>query len=214
MTSTQQLSFGAVDSLLTRRPWTPPSIHDFAQATVQAYDQALANTGMVIIKANAAGIHLLAATMIRPPADVQAIASTEGNYARADNLLAGVLRSRKGYAAAADAVVYERPPVAGRRTESIGLAGREIHRATQGKAVMVDNRHAKKLLVGRAGTRRDPVTKVHVKEAVERYVTPPAHSGKDMPWNEHIRDAAMLALAYLLDRKQAEVRAVQLAATA
>jgi hypothetical protein len=115
-----------------------------------------------------------------------------------------------------DNIIYERPPVHGKRTESIILAGREVHRATDGKAVMVDNRHAKKLIVGRAGSSQNPVTKAHVKEAVEAYITPPEASGKLMPWNEHVRDACMLALAWLLDEKhrQAQEAAVELEAAA
>ncbi|MGW7100346.1 hypothetical protein [Streptomyces sp. NPDC054838] len=208
----QQLTIGAVDSLVNRRPWTPPRHEDFAHGLVQAYDQALVNTGAVIIRSNELGIHLLAAQMIRPPADVQAIKSTEGNYAKADEVLAGVLRARTGLAATADAVVYERPPVQGRRVDSITLAGREIHRATEGRAIMVDNRHAKKILIGRAGTKTDPVTKADVKEAVERYITPPPR-GSLMPWNEHIRDAVMLALTWLYDEKQRQLR-LQLAGAA
>ncbi|MGW9067859.1 hypothetical protein ACWGQT_00205 [Streptomyces yangpuensis] len=197
----QQLTIGAVDSLVNRKPWTPPGLQDFAHGLVQAYDQSLVNTGSVIIRSNNLGIHLLAAQMIRPPADVQAIKSTEGNYAKADSVLEGVTRARTGLAATADAVVYERPPVRGQRVDSITLAGREVHRATHGRAIMVDNRHAKKIIIGRAGTKQDPVTKAHVKEAVERYITPPPR-GSLMPWNEHIRDAVMLALCWLYDQKQ------------
>ncbi|MFD7835551.1 hypothetical protein [Streptomyces sp. NPDC059761] len=204
----QQLTIGAVDSLVNRRPWTPPSHQDFAYSLVQAYDQALVNTGSVIIRSNSLGIHLLAAQMIRPPADVQAIKSIEGNYAKADSVLEGVTRARTGLAATVDAVVYERPPVLGQRVDSITMAGREIHRATQGRAVMIDNRHAKKVILGRAGSKNDPVTKAHVKEAVERYITPPPR-GSLMPWNEHIRDAVMLALTWLYDEKQRQLRIQQ-----
>jgi hypothetical protein len=200
-----QLTFPALDGLATRKGWTPPAAPGhFAYGIVQAYDQALANTGVVLIRSNESGIHLLATAMIRPPADVQAIKSTEGNFARADSLYAGICRARTGFAANADAIVYERPPVTGMRTESITLAGREIHRATNGSAVLVDNRHAKSVIVGHAGSKKNPVTKAHVKAAVERYITPPADQGKLMPWNEHVRDACLLALAYLFDLAQLE----------
>lgn len=197
-----QLTIAAVDSLVTRKGWNPPlAPGDFAYGTVQAFDQALANTGMAVVKSNESGIHLLITSLIRPPADVQEIKSTEGNYARADSLHAAVRRNRHGFAAEADAVVYERPPVSGMRTESITLAGREIHRATDGQAVLVDNRHAKSVIVGTAGSKKNTVTKAHVKEAVERYVSTPADQGKSMPWNEHTRDAVLLALAWLYDEK-------------
>jgi hypothetical protein len=197
-----QLAIPGLDDLTPRKGWTPPQAPgDFAYGTVQAFDQALANTGMVVVKSNEAGIHLLLTTLIRPPADVQEIKSHEGNYARADSLYAAVCRNRSGFAANADAVVYERPPVSGMRTESITLAGREIHRATGGQAVLVDNRHAKSVIVGTAGSSRKKVTKAHVKAAVERYVVPPADQGKTMPWNEHVRDAVLLALTWLYDEK-------------
>jgi hypothetical protein len=209
-----QLAIPALDGLrlATRKGWAPPAAPgDFAFGTVQAYDQALANTGVVLVKSNESGIHLLATAILRPPADVQAIKSHEGNFARAESLYAGVCRARTGFAANADAVVYERPPVSGMRTESITLAGREIHRSTLGRAVMVDNRHAKSVIVGHAGSKKNPVTKAHVKEAVERYVTPPADQGKTMPWNEHVRDAVLLALAYLFDLRQQEICEAELA---
>ncbi|MFJ4902811.1 hypothetical protein [Streptomyces sp. NPDC088727] len=198
----QQLAIPAVESLVTRKKWTAPlAPGDFAYGTVQAFDQALANTGMAIVKSNEAGVHLLLTAILRPPADVQEIKSHEGNFARADSLYGAVCRNRTGFAVTVDAVVYERPPVSGMRTESIGLAGREIHRATSGKAVMVDNRHAKSVIVGTAGSRNNKVTKAHVKETVERYVRPPAAQGKNMPWNEHVRDAVLLALAWFYDEK-------------
>ncbi|MFE0490158.1 hypothetical protein [Streptomyces griseoaurantiacus] len=200
-----QLAIPAVESIVRRHAFRPPTLDQFAHATVQAYDQSLANTGVVLIKSNELGLHLLATAMIRPPADVLEIPSTEGNYARADSILAGVRQHRSGFASSADAVVYERTPVKGQRIESILLAGREVHRATEGRAVMMDNRHAKKVLLGRAGTKANPVTKAHVKEMVEAYLTPPREQGKNMPWNEHVRDACMLALAWLLDEKQRQV---------
>lgn len=198
----EQLTIPAVEKLAVRKKWTAPAAPgDFAYGTVQAFDQALANTGMAIIRSNESGIHLLATAILRPPADVQEIKSHEGNFARADSLYGAICRHRTGYASTVGAVVYERPPVSGMRTESIGLAGREIHRATCGKAVMVDNRHAKSVIVGTAGSKNSKVTKAHVKEAVERYVTPPAALGKTMPWNEHVRDAVLLALTWLYDEK-------------
>ncbi|MDQ1041453.1 hypothetical protein QFZ75_007955 [Streptomyces sp. V3I8] len=197
-----QLTIAAVDDLATRKGWTPPRAPgDFAYGIVQAFDPALANTGMAVIKSNEAGIHLLITSMIRPPADVQAIKAFEGNNARADSVYAGVVRARGGFAANADAVVYERPPVKGQRLESIQMAGREIHRATLGRAVLIDNRHAKSVIVGTAGSKANPVTKAHVKAAVERYVIPPRDQCKTMPWNEHVRDAVLLALTWLYDRK-------------
>ncbi|THA72461.1 hypothetical protein E6R60_26380 [Streptomyces sp. A0642] len=209
-----QLSFDAVDSLITRKRWSPPLYSDFATATVQVFDQSLSNTGAVLLRSSGTGITLLATAMIRPPADIQAIKSYEGNCARADSLYAGLKRARTGYAAAADVVLYERPPVKGQRMESIIMAGREVHRVTNGSAILVDNRHAKAVIVGRAGNRSNPVTKAHVKEAVERYITPPEQQGKIMPWNEHTRDACLLALAWLYDEKRRQLQEQVLEAAA
>ncbi|MEU9405663.1 hypothetical protein AB0E08_08150 [Streptomyces sp. NPDC048281] len=200
----------AIPGLRVASTWQPPTLDDFAHATVQAFDQTLTNTGVVLIKVNDLGIHLLSTAMIKPPEDVLAITSTEGSYARADSIYEGIVRHRSGYAANADAIVYERKPVAGMRTDSIFLAGREVHRATDGRAVMMDNRHAKKVLLGTAGTKDRKVTKADVKDAVEQYIPSPKDSGRLMPWNEHVRDACMLALAYLLDLKKTQVQAAAL----
>jgi hypothetical protein len=204
---TAQPSIPGLDTAIRHKPFQPPTLDQFAHATVQAFDQSLANTGVVLLKSNELGLHLLSTAMIRPPAEVLDIPSTDGNYARAEYVYGSVLQHRRGYASSADAVLYERPPVHGQRVESILLAGREVHRATGGRAVMVDNRHAKKLLIGRAGTKQNPVKKAHVKEMVEAYLTPPKDQGKNMPWNEHIRDACMLALAWLLDEKERQAQA-------
>ncbi|MGA5598463.1 hypothetical protein ACPCSE_29935 [Streptomyces cellulosae] len=215
----QQLAIPAVESLVERRAarrrpaktFQPPTYGDFAVATVQAFDQSLNNTGVVILRSYGTGITLLATGMIRPFADTAKLQSWEGNYARAQDIHDGIVYHRTGYGSMVDDIVYERPPVHGKRTESIILAGREVHRATSGKAVMVDNRHAKKLLIGHPGSKARPVTKAHVKEAVERYITPPEASGKTMPWNEHVRDACMLALAWLLDEKERQDQAAVVA---
>lgn len=201
-----QLAIPAVERLARRNAFRPPVFSDFAVATVQAFDQSLNNTGMVLLRSWGEGITLLATGMIRPSTSATDQQSWEGNYARAEDIHAGIAYHRKGYASMVDNIIYERPPVHGKRTESIILAGREVHRATDGKAVMVDNRHAKKLIVGRAGSSQNPVTKAHVKEAVEAYITPPEASGKLMPWNEHVRDACMLALAWLLDEKHRQAQ--------
>jgi hypothetical protein len=201
-----QLAIPAVERIVRRNAFRPPSFGDFAVATVQAFDQSLNNTGVVILRSHGTGITLLATGMIRPFAKTTELQSWEGNYARAQDIHDGIVYHRTGYASMADAVVYERPPVHGKRTESIILAGREVHRATDGKAIMVDNRHAKKVILGRAGSSKNPVTKAHVKEAVEAYITPPEASGKTMPWNEHIRDACLLALAWLYDEKQRQAQ--------
>ncbi|WP_428957823.1 hypothetical protein [Streptomyces sp. cg35] len=197
-----QLSIPAVEKAViqSRRPL--PTLADFAHGTVQAFDQALANTGVALVKVNEGGIYVLATAMIRPPADIQALKGYAGNLAKADSLYAGILRARTGFAANADAVVGEQPPVKGQRMDSIQLAGRELHRATLGRVTFVDNRHAKAVIVGRAGTKENPVTKAHVKEAVERLVPSPKDRGANFPWNEHTRDAVMLALSWLYDEKR------------
>jgi hypothetical protein len=204
----------AIPGLKVRGTWRPPTLSDFAHGVVQAFDQSLTNTGVALIKVNELGIHLLATAMIKPPEDVLAVKSTEGSYARAESIHAGILRHRAGFAAAADAIIYERKPVIGMRTDSIFLAGREVHRATEGRAVMMDNRHAKAVLVGRAGNKANPVTKADVKAAVEAYIPSPKNSGKLMPWNEHTRDACMLALAWLLDEKKRQAAAAAQTLTA
>lgn len=199
-----------IPGLKLPKGWQPPTPGMFAHGLVQAFDQTLTNTGVVLIKSNELGLHLLYTAMIKPPEEVLSIPSTEGSYARAEHVYTGILKQRGGFASNADAIVYERKPVAGMRTDSIFLAGREVHRATEGRAVMMDNRHAKKVLVGTAGSRDRKVTKADVKEAVERYIVPPRDQGKNMPWNEHTRDACMLALAWLLDEKQRQDQAAAL----
>jgi hypothetical protein len=204
-----QLAIPAVERLVARKGkrWQPPTLADFAHGIVQAFDQSLSNTGMALVKSNESGLHVLATAMIRPPADVQELKGYTGNLAKADSQYAGMLRARTGFAANADVTIGEHPPVKGQRMDSITLAGRELHRATAGRVVFMDNRHAKAVIVGRAGTKERPVTKAHVKEAVEAYVTKPEDKGLHSPWNEHTRDAVLLALAWLYDEKQRQLAA-------
>lgn len=62
-----QLAIPAVERIARRNAFRPPSFEDFAVTTVQAFDQSLNNTGVVILRSYGTGITLLATGMIRPP---------------------------------------------------------------------------------------------------------------------------------------------------
>ncbi|MFF7198225.1 hypothetical protein ACFZAM_31515 [Streptomyces sp. NPDC008079] len=211
--SNEQLAIdlGRFNALATGAPqrksasWTPPALTAFRPGTVLAFDQTLANTGWALLQhLGEDGIRLLDAGMIRPP--VNGLTSHEDSYARAKFIGDCALRVIDAYflPAGPREVVYERPSMEGRRTESALLAGLEIYRASNATATAVSNRHAKAVIVGRAGTNADPVTKAHVKAAVEHYVSPSRFMGPgDFPWNEHVRDAVMLGLTRMYDQMKA-----------
>lgn len=182
--------------------WRPPQPKDFAYGEVLAFDQTLSHTGWVALAHDDDdGLRLWATGMIEPCTD---LTSHEGTYAKAEALERGIQEVVDYYSFFRGLrIVYERPAMVGKRIESALMAGREVHRASEGYAIAVANQHAKKVIVGRAGSRFDPVTKAHVKEAVERIVTPPSIR-RLHPWNEHTRDAVMLALTFLYDLKQKE----------
>ncbi len=179
--------------------WTPPVLDAFAHGYVLAFDQSLNNTGWCLLHHSTTGMQAVSTGMIHPPADD--LTSFEATFTRGSHVEEGVsalveqmIWSVRG-AQPPLAIIFERPAITGHRIESALLSGYGVFKATDGTARMVSNVHAKKVIVGRAGTRENPVTKGHVKEAVERYVPPP-HPNR---WNEHIRDACMLALTHLYD---------------
>lgn len=181
--------------------WTPPQEEDFAFGKVLAFDQTLSHTGWVMIVHDDDGLRLCATGMIEPFTE---LTSHEGTYDKADGLsreIQGVVNYYNCFHGLR--ITYERPAVVGKRIESALMAGREVHRASEGSAIAVSNQHAKKVIVGRVGNRQNPVTKAHVKEAVERHLSPPTNR-RFHPWNEHTRDAGMLGLTFLYDEKQKE----------
>ena len=185
-----------------RKPtrWTPPQLTDFAEGTVLSFDQTLTNTGWAVICHGGGELLVTSTGMIKPTSG--GLTAHEATYVKALSL-GNQIKALTRYDFIGNRhTVYERPSVVGRRIDSALIAGNEVYRATNGFCTAVSNRHAKAVLVGRAGTRADPVTKTHVKEAVERHVTRPAQG--DYPWNEHVRDAVMLGLVHLYDLKHKE----------
>ncbi len=189
------------------RTWEPPPVSAFAHGCVVAFDQTLNNTGWALLRHDFNGLRLMNCGMLRPPEDH--LQSFEATYTRTRRLrdkvelLLGHLRETVGYDIdrVPMRVVHERPAISGHRIESALMAGYAIYEVTSGTARMVSNQHAKKTLLGRAGTKQNPVTKAHVKDAVERYIPSPAISRRLM-WNEHIRDACMLGLTHFHDTAQ------------
>ncbi|GAA1978966.1 hypothetical protein [Kitasatospora viridis] len=186
-----------------RQPtWQAPIPRDFAYGCVLAFDQTTSNTGTAVIThLPGAGLRIAYTETVRPAET--ALTSHEGSYAKAAQIRRGVrqvLARTQPHLGSEPHYVFERPSVTGHRTDSALLAGLVVYEETDGRAVLVSNRHAKRVLVGPV-PKGTTITKRQVKEAVGRYFPEPPPSSS---WNEHVRDAIMLGLVHLFDLKQRE----------
>lgn len=168
----------------------PPT---FQTGEVVAFDQSIANTGWIHLRSDAQGLQVLACGSLAVPPEGYPKGHA-GTLLRADHLawLAdGILRRLP-----VTNVVHETPPIAtGRmsRPESSLVSAAVIRQVAQrhGHPVtMVSNQHSKKVLVGNGNA-----TKHQWHEVLQRVTLLGSK-----PTNEGQRDAACLALTYLIEK--------------
>ena len=173
-------------------PWSPPDPAALPCGHVLALDQSLSSTGWIDFSSLPGGVIVHARGTLRPVTALTGYLGTWDKHAQLAAMLgAGEMAARIG---AAHAVAWEAPPVGGgHRTESSLMAGALLYMlAGPGRAHVVSAQHASSLLTGtpRHGKRE-------IGLAVARYVPESA----SRQWNEHLRDALAIGIAYLLDTK-------------
>lgn len=177
-------------------PFVPPTV--LATEWVLAFDQSVMATGWALLGAHRDGhLQIVSAGSFLLPAE---------NYPSGHE---GTLRRGMEVARRAEAVivqqqawfptiVHEAPPVGGRmaRPESSLVAALAVRIAAERRGLsvaVVQNQHSKKVLTGSANAEK----KVW-HQALGHY----SILGKDLLTNEGRRDAACLALTYLIDLKE------------
>lgn len=169
--------------------FTPPTLQDFREGTWLCFDQSVGNTGWVLLKTAPGLARVVEAGMYR---------SAEGRIPGPEGTLEAVKPMVKAFGRIlgtyrADAILYELPAVAGKRTESSLVAAACLqaahlhHAATTPLVVMPRQRAANRLVGNKDATKQE--TSAMVDELVG--IWRPAR-----PWNEHVRDAVLLGLAY------------------
>jgi Holliday junction resolvasome RuvABC endonuclease subunit len=184
-------------------PFAPPPPPDLwgseRSMTVIAFDQALANTGWVVVRYDFFAPPLLYAlgTIKTPPLDDRV--SWDDTLERSTRLMAGVLDLL--YLFGPDLVLHEMPPVGGgpfvRAAYSSVVAAVSVRTAAYLTKAPVDHISAqsvKKFLTGNGNAKKQEVRKA-INALIEsgRVDTNPAER---FQLNEHIADAIGIALAY------------------
>jgi len=182
--------------------WRQPGHGDFLEDfRILSFDQSLSQTGWVFLKVwggHRFCVEVFSLGTIRTSSDLN---SHEGYFDQDDQLRQGLEAMhdeldihRYGFP---DAIVMERPSVFGNRTESSLLAANTVRvyaRKWWTEPVLVSIQHSRTVLAGRKA--RDDKKAGH--EALGQHYIPGSITRK---WNEHMRDAAINALAHLRDLK-------------
>ena len=169
--------------------FVPPTTGDFMEGNWLAFDQSLGNTGWALVKTTRHLVRVVDCGMYRSP---------EGRTPGPQGTLEAVKPMIKEFGRIlgfyqADTILYELPAVAGKRTESSLVAAACLqaahmhHAVTTPLVVMPRQRAANKLVGNKDATKKE--TSALVDELVGIWRPP-------KPWNEHVRDAVLLALAY------------------
>jgi hypothetical protein len=180
--------------------WRPLNSGDFPfNLPVLAFDQTLSQTGWVYLGVDEAGIQALARGTLRTTTTATGFLGTMDKAKQLDAALWAAEFDGEGRGVPWSLVV-EMPAVGGRRTESSLMAAREIHRFCSVyffmEPVFVSIQAARRTLGG-PQARND---KKLGHEALGRLM--PETLARD--WNEHTRDAAILALGHLHDLKEGQ----------
>lgn len=175
------------------REWTPPAPGDFAPGvSVLSFDQALTNTGWVVLRADETTVRLLATGTIRTKRrkELTGLPYTFDQLDQIAEELAVIARQH----GEANRIVAEYPNVGGGyRTDSSAMAAREIHRVFP-DLKLISNTHARSVLGGPKCAKDNSKRELH-NAIIEHLDETPAR------WNEHQRDAAALGLTHLYDMK-------------
>lgn len=175
-----------------RKKWEPITIEQMASnVTVAAFDQSLSATGWLTAVITRGKLHVLRRGTLRPP--MPSVKGHHGSIVKA-LMLADLLR-KADIMPWGGQVVAEQTPVAGYRLESSLLAGYVVA-AEYPSTIFVGRQHALSLVL----PPEQRFEKKHTKQVVDRYVYEDHSLG--VSWNEHQRDALLLAIAYLYDLEQ------------
>ena len=180
-----------------KNEWVAPRVDEFAEKIrVLCFDQSVNNTGVVMLWADYGRVTVWSQQTLVPDKDPD-LFSVDRIIQRAvsqDEFIREAICEARADGKV-DAVVVERTPLEGYRTESSLLASFSIHRLAPEilgvPVTVVANNHAKAVML--APNRRSE--KIHTKDLLDRYRIP----GR---WNEHTRDALLLGLTHLYDVKK------------
>lgn len=163
----------------------------FREIKILAFDQTLTNTGWAKVDCYDQSVE--ACGMISPTAPN--LKSFELTFEKARQLEEAVVNLLDLYKYDIDVVAVEMPAVVGYRTESSLIAAEKVFTACRivglPKPVIISRQHAAAVVAGNG-----KADKRETGAAVDAMITSRPNGGK---WNEHIRDAVLLALCEGLD---------------
>jgi hypothetical protein len=186
------------------KEWAPPAVGDFADGVVLSFDPSLTNTAWVTIESLPGEPPCVVASgMCRPETtDLRGDLCTLWRAARLGEQLDEMIPQRHVHRSL-DIVAHEMPVTTGHRMESSLMATREVRRAAARYApwcalVPVYVAHIGAVLLSPEERKlKGPARKRATRAAVQRYVR--MRLPKGAPMNEHVFDAAAVALTCLYD---------------
>lgn len=166
-----------------------PTLQDFREGVWLCFDQTIGNTGWVLLKTAPGLVRVMEAGSYSAPQG--RTPGPEGTIQAVKPLIKEFGRILGQYRA--DAILYELPAVAGKRTESSLVAAAclqaaHLHHAVTTPLVVMPRQRAANRLVGNADANKQE-TSALVNELVGIW-------RPQRPWNEHTRDAVLLGLAH------------------
>lgn len=183
--------------------WQAPQVDNLRHKRILAFDQSLNNTGWVFLENDWNGLRISQRGTIRGQSDEKGFL---GNYQKSLGLMQMVTRIMVMHPLPPDMVIFEQPAVVGHRTDSALLAGQVIYLAAVGTlrttpVRMVSNQAMKSALLAPGERLRGAEGKRAVGKVVEALI--PVDARAEGPWNEHVRDAAALAIYALTPEGEA-----------
>lgn len=186
--------------LKRKKEWRAPTIDDFLDGAVLAYDQGAFKTGYCYLwKCNGEITVLETGVFKEPPLpDLRGHADTLQRATWMFERIVDHVRTPRLMPTDPNEmwVVHEMPPVQGYRPELSLMGALAVRYATERtllRVVSVANTHMRSVLTPPGS---DPTSKKPITEALQRYGL-----GTGQGWNGDTRDACALALTFLYDEK-------------
>lgn len=187
------------------RQWRQPTLDDLADGHVFAFDQTFSKTGWALVRNDQqhGGFTVLARGFIAEPPipDSPRFWDILQRTAWMGDRITRVLKDH--WVSGRDiAIVHEQPILQGMRIESSLLGAVKVwdaaHAMGQGTPTIISKTHVAGVLMPPS----DRSGKGAVTRALSHFIDTTKRADG---WNEHTRDALVLAITYLYDQKQAHV---------
>jgi len=185
-----------------KKEWKRPGVDEFAEGSVLAFDQTFAKTGWCILTVYDGFLHIVAKGVLKePPSQFRGFEDTLMRALwmsdRITTVVVEYVMRQSSMVPQPPVIVHEMPAVKGYRPESSLLAALAVRQAAARHDLgvfMQSNSHMRTVMTPPGSDRQ---SKVPLREAANHYLD------TSKGWNQDERDALLLGLTHLYDRKRA-----------